>query len=148
MHWVLGSREQAEEVGQVMFSQTTIGRGFSIQIFPFGETRWGAVELEILDSKLSFENDMMHLAGDSMIGSCFSRRQSIRMETEASSGNLMVFDTFALLEKWLKTKCNKLWPNCHYCGLRYVADEVTCSGCGGPRGDDATDLGNLRRLEK
>ena len=95
----------------------------------------GAVELDFQDAKLSCTQDVFQLPG------CFSeslscvRNQSIRMETEARRGSVLVFETFSALEKWLKSKCNKLWPSCPYCGRRYAADEVTCAGCGGPRGE-------------
>lgn len=57
------------------------------------------------------------------------------MEIEAHEGSMMIFDTFQHLEDWMKKKCNKLWPNCPYCNVRYTADEVTCKSCGGPRGE-------------
>lgn len=117
-------------------SKSMFGRGLGIQILPYGENKWAVVELSIIDSTLSVRNDYMEFRGDCsvMVASGYGRT-SIRMETEAHSGELFVFDNFEALEGWLKTRCNKLWPNCEYCGLRYVADEVTCSGCGGPRGD-------------
>lgn len=118
-----------------MLSQATFQRGVSLQIFPMGERAWGAIELKCLDSKLSIDRDCMYLPGDSNLRDMFSYRRSIKMEIEASDGEIMHFESFEILEKWLKTKCNKLWPNCGFCGRRYVADEVTCSGCGGPAGE-------------
>lgn len=118
-----------------MLSETTFGRGFSLQIFPCGEKGWGAVELQVLDSKLSLDSEMWELPGDSSMRSFYRSRPTIKMEIEAESGELMMFETFEILEGWLKTRCNKLWPSCGYCGRRYVANEVVCSGCGGPRGD-------------
>lgn len=111
-----------------------LGRGLGIQILPYGINKWAVVELQIIDSALTVSNDFRQMPGDSMFSSYCSGNQSIKMETQASGGNLIVFDTFESLEDWLKTKCNELWPNCEYCGLRYVGNEVTCAGCGGPRG--------------
>lgn len=57
------------------------------------------------------------------------------METEAESGELIMFDNYGFLEAWLKSRCNHLWPSCGYCGKRFVKDEVTCASCGAPRGE-------------
>ena len=119
------------DTSMVMFG----GGGLGIQILPYGEKKWAVVELSIIDSSLTVKNDLMELRGDCSVMMSGYSRTSIKMETEAHSGELIVFDNFEALEGWLKTRCNKLWPNCGYCGLRYVADEVTCSGCGGPRGE-------------
>lgn len=113
-----------------------MGSGFSFQVFPAGEKGFIAVELAVLRSNLSIKNDIHNLAGDSMMSGCYSRFRSIKMETEANTGNLLHFETFDALNSWLKTKCNILWPCCNYCGRRYVEDEVVCSGCGGPRGEE------------
>lgn len=84
---------------------------------------------------MTVKHDAIEFRGDcSLLGQLYTRSR-ISMETEAHEGNILIFDTFEALDEWLKTKCNKLWPNCSYCGLRYTENEVTCSGCGGPRGE-------------
>lgn len=113
--------------------------GLGIQILPYGEKQWAVIELQIIGSTLTVKNDIMELRGDCSVmvptmGMAYSR-QSIKMETEAHSGELYVFDGFDSLDRWLKTRCNKLWPRCNYCNLRYTGNEVVCSGCGGPRGE-------------
>lgn len=118
-----------------MFNQLMVGRGISLQIFPYGEDKWGVIELNILDSKLTLADDYMEYPGEMMMIQNLYRRRSIKMETEASDGVMTIFDNFNALEGWLKTKCNKMWPNCGYCGRRFVANEVICTGCGGPRGE-------------
>ena len=119
-----------------MFSEVSAGGGFSIQVFPFGEKQWGAIELNLIRSALTCESENMHLLGGDPVRDYYSSQQRISVKMEASSGSMIIFETFGDLEKWMKTKCNHLWPSCNYCGKRYTADEVTCSSCGGPRGDD------------
>lgn len=116
-------------------SQTAIGRGFSIQIFPFEEEKWGVIELNLMGSSLRVQSDRHNLYGDGRISDCYDRFRSIKVEMEASSGNMKIFDSFEYMEDWLKKKCNKLWPMCGYCNVRYIGDEVVCRNCGGPRGE-------------
>lgn len=115
--------------------EAAFGRGFSLHIFPFDQVRWGAVELSTLESKLSYTQDFIELPGISRIQHRIAKSRSIRMETEANEGTMMVFESYKLLENWLKSRCNELWPNCSFCGRRFQADEVICVGCGGPRGE-------------
>jgi hypothetical protein len=116
-------------------TQAEISGGLGIQILPYGEKKWAVIELQIIGSSLTVKSDMMELRGDCSVMGHYSGRQSIRMETEAHRGELYVFDDFDSLDSWLKTRCNKLWPRCSYCNLRYTGNEVVCSGCGGPRGE-------------